>query len=61
MALRQEPGLAGKIKADRDHGGAVASLPDGAGNITPNAEFTMRTSSVTVGSVLGRTDRYVTS
>ena len=39
MALRQEPGLAERIKAIVIMGGAVASLPDGAGNITPNAEF----------------------
>jgi len=39
MALRQEPGLAGKIRQIVIMGGAVASLPDGAGNITPNAEF----------------------
>jgi inosine-uridine nucleoside N-ribohydrolase len=39
MALRQEPGLAPKVKQVYIMGGAVASLPDGAGNITPNAEF----------------------
>jgi purine nucleosidase len=39
MALRYEPGLAAKIKRLVIMGGAVASLPDGAGNITPNAEF----------------------
>jgi len=39
MALRQEPGLAAKVKQLYIMGGAVASLPDGAGNITPNAEF----------------------
>ena len=39
MALRQEPGLARKIKRLVVMGGAVASLPDGAGNVTPNAEF----------------------
>ena len=39
MALRQEPGLAARIKEIVIMGGAVASLPDGAGNITPNAEF----------------------
>jgi purine nucleosidase len=39
MALRQEPGLAAKVKQVYIMGGAVAALPDGAGNITPNAEF----------------------
>jgi inosine-uridine nucleoside N-ribohydrolase len=39
MALRQEPGLAAKVKQVYIMGGAVASLPDGAGNMTPNAEF----------------------
>jgi len=39
MALRQAPGLAEKVKQIYIMGGAVAMLPDGAGNITPNAEF----------------------
>jgi inosine-uridine nucleoside N-ribohydrolase len=39
MALRQEPGLASKIKRLVIMGGAIASLADGAGNMTPNAEF----------------------
>lgn len=39
MALRLEPGLAGKVKQIYIMGGAVAHLPDGAGNMTPNAEF----------------------
>jgi inosine-uridine nucleoside N-ribohydrolase len=39
MALRLEPGFAGKVKQIYIMGGAVAALPDGAGNITPNAEF----------------------
>jgi inosine-uridine nucleoside N-ribohydrolase len=39
MALRYEPGLAAKIKRIAIMGGAIASLPDGAGNVTPNAEF----------------------
>jgi inosine-uridine nucleoside N-ribohydrolase len=39
MALRYEPGLAAKIKRLVIMGGAIASLPDGAGNMTPNAEF----------------------
>jgi inosine-uridine nucleoside N-ribohydrolase len=38
-AIRQEPGLALKVKQLVIMGGAVASLPDGAGNVTPNAEF----------------------
>jgi inosine-uridine nucleoside N-ribohydrolase len=38
-AIRQEPGLAPKVKQLVIMGGAVASLPDGAGNVTPNAEF----------------------
>lgn len=38
-ALRQEPGLAPKIKQIVIMGGAIASLPDGGGNVTPNAEF----------------------
>lgn len=39
MALRQEPGFAERVKQIVIMGGAVAELPDGAGNITPNAEF----------------------
>jgi inosine-uridine nucleoside N-ribohydrolase len=39
MALRYEPGLAAKIKRIAIMGGAIASLADGAGNMTPNAEF----------------------
>src|SRR5262245_22282799 len=39
IALRLEPGLAAKIKQIYIMGGAVAALPDGGGNITPNAEF----------------------
>lgn len=39
MALRYEPGLAAKIKRIQIMGGAIGSLPDGAGNMTPNAEF----------------------
>lgn len=38
-AIRQEPGFAEKVKLLVIMGGAVASLPDGAGNVTPNAEF----------------------
>jgi inosine-uridine nucleoside N-ribohydrolase len=39
IALGKEPGLASKIKELVIMGGAVAALPDGGGNITPNAEF----------------------
>lgn len=39
MALSLEPGLAGRIKKIVIMGGAIAALPDGAGNVTPNAEF----------------------
>jgi len=39
MALRQAPGLAGKIKQLIIMGGAIGALPDGAGNMTPGAEF----------------------
>ncbi|MCX6552310.1 MAG: nucleoside hydrolase, partial [Acidobacteria bacterium] len=39
MALRLEPGLAQKIKKLAVMGGAFASIPDGSGNLTPNAEF----------------------
>ncbi len=39
MALRYEPGLASKIKRLNIMGGAIGSLADGAGNMTPNAEF----------------------
>lgn len=39
MALRLEPGFASRVKKLMIMGGAVAGLPDGAGNSTPNAEF----------------------
>jgi inosine-uridine nucleoside N-ribohydrolase len=39
MAMRYEPGLASRIKRLVIMGGAIASLADGAGNMTPNAEF----------------------
>lgn len=39
MAIRQEAGFAEHVKQIVIMGGAIASLPDGAGNITPNAEF----------------------
>jgi len=38
-AIRQEPGFAESVKLLVIMGGAVASLPGGAGNVTPNAEF----------------------
>ncbi|MBA2304157.1 MAG: nucleoside hydrolase [Acidobacteria bacterium] len=39
MAMRMEPGFAAKVKQLVIMGGAIASLPDGGGNHTPNAEF----------------------
>lgn len=39
MAMRMEPRFAGNVKQLVIMGGAVASLPDGGGNHTPNAEF----------------------
>lgn len=39
MALRLEPRFAASVKQIVIMGGALATLPDGAGNITPNAEF----------------------
>jgi purine nucleosidase len=39
MAMRMEPRFAGSVKQLVIMGGAIASLPDGAGNHTPNAEF----------------------
>ena len=39
QAIRAEPKFADNVKSLVIMGGAVASLPDGAGNITPNAEF----------------------
>ncbi len=39
MAIRQEPGFAANVKKVVIMGGAIASLPDGGGNVTPNAEF----------------------
>ena len=38
-AIRQEPGFAPRVKQLVIMGGAIASLPDGGGNVTPNAEF----------------------
>jgi purine nucleosidase len=39
MAMRMEPRFAANVKALVIMGGAIASLPDGGGNHTPNAEF----------------------
>ena len=39
LAIRQDPGFAANVKRLVIMGGAVAALPDGAGNQTPNAEF----------------------
>ena len=39
QAIRANPGFAASVKRLVIMGGAVALLPDGAGNITPNAEF----------------------
>ncbi len=38
-AMRMEPRFAGNVKQLVIMGGAIASLPDGGGNHTPNAEF----------------------
>ena len=38
-AIRQSPGFAKAVKKLTIMGGAIAALPDGAGNETPNAEF----------------------
>ena len=39
QAIRNEPRFAENVKRLVIMGGAIALLPDGAGNITPNAEF----------------------
>jgi inosine-uridine nucleoside N-ribohydrolase len=39
QAIRAEPEFAASVKQLVIMGGAIALLPDGAGNITPNAEF----------------------
>jgi purine nucleosidase len=39
MAMRMEPNFARSVKQLVIMGGAIASLPDGGGNHTPNAEF----------------------
>ncbi|MFH1572703.1 MAG: nucleoside hydrolase [Acidobacteriota bacterium] len=38
-AIRLEPGFAQRVKQLNIMGGAIAILPDGGGNLTPNAEF----------------------
>ena len=39
MAIRQHPRFASSVKQLVIMGGAIAQLPDGHGNVTPNAEF----------------------
>jgi inosine-uridine nucleoside N-ribohydrolase len=39
IALRSDPAFAGNVKRLVIMGGAIAALPDGTGNMTPNAEF----------------------
>ena len=39
LAIRREPRFVANVKQMVIMGGAIASLPDGAGNQTPNAEF----------------------
>ncbi len=39
LAIQNSPNFAANVKQLVIMGGAVASLPDGAGNITPNAEY----------------------
>ncbi len=39
MAMRVDPALATKVHRIAIMGGAIAALPDGGGNITPNAEY----------------------
>ena len=39
MAIRQHPEFAAGVKQMVIMGGAIARLPDGHGNVTPNAEF----------------------
>ena len=39
QAIRAKPDFASKVNRLVIMGGAVATLPDGAGNVTPNAEF----------------------
>jgi inosine-uridine nucleoside N-ribohydrolase len=39
MAIQRHPAFAAAVKHMVIMGGAIAALPDGAGNMTPNAEF----------------------
>lgn len=39
QAIRNEPFFENNVKSLTIMGGAIATLPDGAGNVTPNAEF----------------------
>ncbi len=39
MAIQRQPAFASAVKRMVIMGGAIAALPDGAGNMTPNAEF----------------------
>lgn len=39
LAIQNNPNFAANVKQLVIMGGAVASLPDGAGNVTPNAEY----------------------
>ena len=39
MAILRQPAFAAAVKRMVIMGGAIAALPDGAGNVTPNAEF----------------------
>jgi inosine-uridine nucleoside N-ribohydrolase len=39
LAIQRDPAFASAVKRLTIMGGAVAALPDGAGNVTPNAEF----------------------
>jgi inosine-uridine nucleoside N-ribohydrolase len=39
LAIQRQPAFASSVKRMVIMGGAIAALPDGAGNITPNAEF----------------------
>jgi inosine-uridine nucleoside N-ribohydrolase len=39
QAIQRQPAFASAVKRMVIMGGAIAALPDGAGNVTPNAEF----------------------